>query len=109
MKVLTAEEFAEKVMENGTEIEADEAENFNREDGDDVVWTVYAHIDSNGNLVRTVSDAEWTITANLELSEEQSEALMNGELDDVEKKLVIEELYPQYIDTLKENEDWINL
>ena len=109
MKILTAEEFAEKVMENGTEIEADEAKNFGREDGDDTVWTVYAHIDSNGNLVHSVSDAEWTVTADLELSEEQSEALMNGELDDVEKEVVVKELYPQYIDTLKENEDWINL
>lgn len=109
MKILTAEEFAEKVMETGTEIEADEAENFNREDGDDTVWTVYAHIDLNGNLVHSVSDAEWTVTANFELSEKQSEALMNGELDDVEKEVVIKELYPRYIDTLKENEDWINL
>lgn len=101
MKKLTAEEFVEKVMENGTEIEADEAENFNREDGDDTVWTVYAHIDLNGNLVHSVSDAEWTVTANLELSEKQSEALMNGELDDVEKEVVIKELYPEYLGILK--------
>lgn len=109
MKILTVEEFVKKVMENGTEIEADEAKNFGREDGDDTVWTVYAHIDLNGNLVHSVSDAEWTVTADLELSEEQSEALMNGKLDDVEKEVVVKELYPQYIDTLKENEDWINL
>lgn len=108
MKILTAEAFVEKVMENGTEIEVNDSCTMNCEDGESV-WTIYAHIDADGNLVRGVSDAEWTVTADMELTAEQSEALMNGELDDMEKAVIISDLYPQYVATLKENEDWINL
>lgn len=45
----------------------------------------------------------------MKLTAEQSGALMNGELDDMEKAVIISDLYPQYVATLKENEDWINL
>ena len=34
-------------------------------------------------------------------NEEQSEAFMNGELDDIEKKVIIKELYPEYLGILK--------
>jgi hypothetical protein len=108
MKILNAEEFAAKVMENGTEVEPDEYKTMNFEDGE-TVWTIYAHIDADGNLVHNHDDAEWTITADMNLTEEQSEALMQGELDDMEKDVIISDLYPQYVETLKENEEWINL
>ena len=112
MKILNAEEFAAKVMENGTEVEPNEYETMGWQkdvDQDETVWTIYAHIDADGNLVHSNSDAEWTITTSMELNREQSEALMNGNLDDTEKEVIINELYPQYIETLKENEEWINL
>lgn len=108
MKMLTAEEFAEKVMENGTEVEFDDYKSLNCEDGESI-WTIYAHIDADGNLVHSFSDATWTITADMELTDEQPEALMRGELDDMEKEVIISDLYPLYVATLKENEDWINL
>lgn len=108
MKILTAEEFAATVMENGTEVEFNDCSSMSCEDGESI-WTIYAHIDADGNLVRNASDAEWTVTADMTLTSEQSEALMNGDLDDMEKTVIISDLYPQYVATLKENEDWINL
>lgn len=108
MKILNAEKFAAKVMENGTEIEVNDSRTMNCEDGE-TVWSVYAHIDADGNLVHRLGAAEWTVTADMKLTAEQSEALMNGELDDMEKAVIISDLYPQYVATLKENEDWINL
>lgn len=108
MKILNAEEFAAKVMENGTEVEPDEHKTMDCEDGE-IVWTIYAHIDADGFLVHSKDDAEWTITADMELTKEQSEALMQGDLDDMEKDVIIRRLYPQYVETLKEYEDWINL
>lgn len=48
MKKLTAEEFAEKVMENGTEIDYSEWASKNR--GCEV-WEIYAHINENGEVV----------------------------------------------------------
>ena len=111
MKILNAEEFAAKVMENGTEVEPDEYKTMDWQqwEPDETVWTIYAHIDADGNLVHNHDDAEWTITADMDLTEEQSEALMKGELDDMEKAAIISDLYPQYVETLKENEEWIDL
>ena len=43
------------------------------------------------------------------MTNEQSEALMSGELDDMEKDVIISDIYPQYVETLKENEEWIDL
>ena len=108
MKILNAEEFAAKVMENGTEVEPDEYKTMDCEDGE-IVWTIYAHIDADGFLVHSKDDAEWKIIADMELTKEQSEALMQGDLDDMEKDVIIRRLYPQYVETLKEYEDWINL
>lgn len=108
MKIFNAEEFAAKVMENGTEVEPDEYKTMDCEDGE-TVWTIYAHIDADGNLVHNHDDAEWTITADMCLTEAQSEALIQGDLDEMEKDVIIRRLYPQYVETLKEYEDWINL
>ena len=58
MKKLTAEEFATKVMENGTEIEYEDFESASR---DCQIWTIYAHITEDGDLVRCCDDAEETI------------------------------------------------
>ena len=45
----------------------------------------------------------------MHLTNEQSEALMSGELDDMEKDVIISDIYPQYVETLKEKEEWIDL
>lgn len=99
MKKLTAEEFAEKVMENGTEIDYSECSS---KDRGCEVWKIYAHINENGEVVRGNGKGIKSIWTYLELeNEEQSEAFMNGELDDIEKKVIIKELYPEYLGILK--------
>ena len=99
MKKLTAEEFAEKVMENGTEIDYSE---WASKDRGCEVWEIYAHINENGEIVHGNGEGIKSILAYLELeNEEQSEAFMNGELDDKEKELIIKELYPEYLGILK--------
>lgn len=99
MKKLTAEEFAEKVMENGTEIDYSECSS---KDRDCEVWEIYAHINENGEVVHGNGKGIKSIWTYLELeNEEQSEAFMNGELDDIEKKVIIKELYPEYLGILK--------
>lgn len=102
MKKLTAEEFATKVMENGTEIEYEDFESASR---DCQIWTIYAHITEDGDLVRCCDDAEETITTKLVLDDQsQSDALMNGELDDMEKQVIIDKLYPKYLKVLEDME-----
>ncbi len=99
MKKLTAEEFAEKVMENGTEIDYSE---WASKDRGCEVWEIYAHINENGEIVHGNGEGIKSILTYLELeNEEQSEAFMNGELDDKEKELIIKELYPEYLGILK--------
>ena len=102
MKKLTAEEFATKVMESATEIEYEVFEPASR---DCQIWTIYAHITEDGDLVRCCDDAEETITTKLVLDDQsQSDALMNGELDDMEKQVIIDELYPKYLKALEDME-----
>lgn len=100
MKILTAEEFTAKVMENGTELEVVDA----------CTLDVYAHINANGELVHSVSGAEWTISSRIALDDaDQASAMLDGCLDDAEKEIIVSDLYPQYVATLKENEEWIDL
>lgn len=101
MKKLTAEEFAAKVMENGTEIEYEELESKNR---DCQVWSVWAHADEyTGEVVWSSGKDIVSFRALLCLeSQEQSEQLMNGELEALEKTLIIDELYPKYVEMLED-------
>lgn len=103
MKKLTAEEFAAKVMENGTEVEYEE---WLSKDRGCEVWSVYAHIDEyTGEVTWHCGSDIRTISAQLELeNQEQNEALMNGELDEMEKQLIIDELYPEYLKVLEDVE-----
>lgn len=111
MKILNAEEFAAKVMENGTEVEPDEYKTMDWQQWEpgETVWTIYAHIGCDGEVLHCRDHATDTFTADMHLTNEQSEALMSGELDDMEKDVIISDIYPQYVETLKENEEWIDL
>ena len=42
------------------------------------------------------------VTTSIELSDEEGETLMNGNLDDVERQAVVEDLYPKYLEALKD-------
>lgn len=94
MKKLTAEEFAKKVMENGTEIEWDEYQN---------APMIYAHINEDGELVRSCGEAEWTISTVTRMTADDLERIYNGELYEEEKQIIIEDLYPQYLEIIDEN------
>ena len=95
MKKLTAEEFASKVMENGTEIEWDEGYE---------APAIYAHISEDGDLVRSCGEAEWTIsTVARQMTADDLERIFNGELEEEEKQIIIDDLYPQYIAIIDEN------
>lgn len=98
--ILSAKKFAEKVLENGAEVELNEHKSQDCADGE-TVWTIYAHIDEHGDLIHSYTSAEWTITADMRLTQEESDALMRGDLDDREKAVIIEEMHPQYITVLK--------
>lgn len=94
MKKLTADEFATKVMATGTEIECDNG-----------VWMIYAHLTDDGDVKTSHLDArDLMVTTSIELSDEEGEALMNGNLDDVERKAVVEDLYPKYLEALEDME-----
>lgn len=94
MKKLTADEFAAKVMATGTEIEYDNG-----------VWMIYAHLTDDGDVKTSHLDArDLMVTTSIELSDEEGEALMNGNLDDVERQAVVEDLYPKYLEALEDME-----
>lgn len=94
MKKLTSDEFATKVMAAGTEIEYDNG-----------VWMIYAHLTDDGDVKTSHLDArDLMVTTSIELSDEEGEALMNGDLDDVEKQAVVEDLYPKYLEALEDME-----
>lgn len=94
MKKLTADEFATKVMATGTEIECDNG-----------VWMIYAHLTDDGDVKTSHLDArDLMVTTSIELSDEEGEALMNGNLDDVERQAVVEDLYPKYLEALEDME-----
>lgn len=95
MKKLNSEEFAKKVMENDPEIEWDE---YNK------APMIYAHISEDGDLVRSCGEAEWTIsTIARQMTADDLERIYNGELEEEEKQIIIEDLYPQYIAIIDEN------
>ena len=88
------DEFATKVMAAGTEIEYDNG-----------VWMIYAHLTDDGDVKTSHLDArDLMVTTSIELSDEEGEALMNGDLDDVEKQAVVEDLYPKYLEALEDME-----
>lgn len=94
MKKLTAEEFATKVMENGTELEPET----------ETKILVYAHINDDGELVHSCSHAEWSIYSPIEMdSSEEAAKLCDGDLDDLEREYIISDLYPQYCEIIDEN------
>ena len=94
MKKLTSDEFATKVMATGTEIEYDNG-----------VWMIYAHLTDDGDVKTSHLDArDLMVTTSIELSDEEGEALMNDDLDDVEKQTVVEDLYPKYLEALEDME-----
>lgn len=94
MKKITEEEFARKVMENGTEIEWDEYYK---------APMIYAHISEDGDLVGSCGEAEWTIFTVTRMTADDLERIFNGELEEEEKQIIIDDLYPQYIAIIDEN------
>lgn len=94
MKKLTAEEFASKVMESGTEIEWDTYYK---------APLIYAHIKEDGELVHSCGEAEWTIFTVTRMTADDLERIFNGELEEEEKQIIIEDLYPQYVQIIDEN------
>ena len=94
MKRLTADEFATKVMATGTEIEYDNG-----------VWMIYAHLTNDGDVKTSHLDArDLMVTTRIDLTDEESEALMNGALDDIEKQVIMDDLYPKYLEALEDME-----
>lgn len=95
MNKLTAEEFASRILESGTEIEWDEYNN---------APMIYAHISEDGDLVSSCGEAEWTIsTIARSLTADDLERIYNGELEEEEKEIIIDDLYPQYLEIIDEN------
>lgn len=107
MKKLTAEEFAEKVMADGNELEVneyetervrkfedeyrdwdelseEEIEKMNDPDYKDpnavVVWTIYAHINIEDCSVKTKDkdNTDYMLTADMKLTQQQTDALYCG-------------------------------
>lgn len=107
-KKLTAEEFAEKVMAEGDELEVNELETQSIRKFEDeyrnwdelseeeieemsdpdykdpnatVVWTIYAHINIEDCSVKTENKraSDFMLTADMKLTEEQSDALFRGD------------------------------
>lgn len=121
MKKLTAEEFAEKVMTEGDELEVNECETQSiqkyeneyrdwDEEGDNpdykdpnatVVLTIYAHIDLSDYSVKTAGkDAkDYMIVADMKLTQQQTDALYCGDeaVEQIERQTIIDEIYPQYL------------
>lgn len=95
MKKLTAEEFVEKVMASGQEIEWDEYHK---------APMIYAHIKEDGEIITSLHGAEWTIsTIARSLTADDLERIYNGEMEEEEKQIIIEDLYPQYLEIIDEN------
>ena len=113
MKKLTAEEFAEKVLSTGTELEVDElrtqsmrkynqewAEEEIQDDDQVVVLDIYAHINVDDGSVKTenLSGSDYMLTAEMQLTQQQADALYNGDptIEQIERKIIMDDLYPQY-------------
>lgn len=118
MKKLTADEFAAKVMSTGTELEVDELctqslRKYDREwseeiqdDEQAVVLDIYAHINVHDGDVKTedLSGDDFKLIAEMQLTQRQMDALYNGneEIEKIERQIIIDEIYPQYLELLKE-------
>lgn len=113
MKKLTAEEFAAKVMSTGTELEVDElrtqsmrkyeqewSEEEIPDDEQAVVLDIYAHINVDDGSVKTenLSGSDYMLTAEMQLTQRQAGALYNGDptIEQIERKIIMDDLYPQY-------------
>nr|DAT26279.1 MAG TPA: hypothetical protein [Bacteriophage sp.] len=121
MKKLTAEEFAAKVMSTGTELEVDElrtqsmrkyeqewSEEEIPDDEQAVVLDIYAHINVHDGDVKTedLSASDYMLTAEMQLTQQQADALYNGneEIEKIERQIIMDEIYPQYLKLLEELE-----
>ena len=113
MKKLTAEEFAAKVMSTGIELEVDElrtqsmrkyeqewSEEEIPDDEQAVVLDIYAHINVHDGDVKTenLSGSDYMMTEEMQLTQQQADALYNGdsEIEQIERQIIMEEIYPQY-------------
>ena len=113
MKKLTAEDFSEKVLSTGTELEVDElrtqslrkyeqewSEEEIPDDEQAVVLDIYAHINVHDGDVKTsdLSASDYMLTAEMQLTQQQADALYNGdpEIEQIERQIIMEEIYPQY-------------
>ena len=94
MKKLTADEFAAKVMSTGTELEVDElrTQSLRKYDRE---WS-----DVHDGDVKTedLSASDYMLTAEMQLTQQQADALYNGdpEIEQIERQIIMEEIYPQY-------------
>ena len=121
MKKLTAEEFAEKVMFNGTELEVDDLrtmslQKYNQEwseeeipdDEQVIVFDIYAHIDVDTGEVKTdgCKNTDFMLTAEMQLTQKQADGLYNGdeEVEKIERQIIMDDIYPQYLEFLEEME-----
>ena len=113
MKKLTAEEFAEKVLSTGSELEVDElrtqslrkyerecSEEEIQDDEQIVVLDIYAHINADDGSVKTedLSASDYMLTAEMQLTQLQADALYNGDpaIEKIERQIIVDDLYPQY-------------
>ena len=120
-KKLNTAEFAEKVMANGTELEVDDArtmslQKYNQEwvekeipdDEKIIVFGIYAHIDVDTGDVKTedLKNTDFMLTAELQLTQRQADALYNGdeEVEKIERQIIMDDIYPQYLEFLEEME-----
>lgn len=118
MKKLTAEEFVEKVLSTGTELEVDELRTqslrkYDREwseeeipdDEQTVVFDIYAHINVHDWDVKTkdLSASDYMLTAEMQLTQQQADALYNGneEVERIERQIIMDEIYPPYLRLLE--------
>lgn len=121
MKKLTADEFAAKVMSTGTELEVDElrtqslrkydrewSEEEIQDDEQAVVLDIYAHINVHDGDVKTedLSGDDFKLIAEMQLTQRQADALYNGnkEVEKIERQIIMDEIYPQYLELLEELE-----
>ena len=58
---------------------------------------IYAHINVHDGDVKTedLSASDYMLTAEMQLTQQQADALYNGD-PEIERKIIMEEIYPQY-------------
>lgn len=121
MKKLTSDEFASKVMSTGTELEFDELRTqslrkYDREwseeevpdDEQAVVLDICAHINVHDGDIKTkyLNGDDFKLIAEMQLTQRQADALYNGneEVEKIERQIIMDEIYPQYLKLLEELE-----